>query len=187
MRRQLDPPDHTRLRSLVNKAFTRQAVNLLEPRIRGLMATLLDDIDDPAGFDLMKAVANPLPVTIIAEMLGVPPEDRTRSRVFTLSSRFRIVMLAMTWSPFVSMGAESYMVTKPEWSISDVRKCVAHAPRLPPSGREPVRRRTAQAPSRPTITTEQTFWWGKPPRLWVRPSTGSFSRWRSPARPSIWR
>ena len=80
-----------------------------------------------------------------------------------------------------------YMVTKPEWSISDVRKCVAHAPRLAPSGREPVRRRTAQAPSRPTITTEQTFWWGKPPRLWVRPSTGSFSRWRSPARPSIWR
>ena len=57
MRRQQDPPDHTRLRSLVNKAFTRQAVNLLEPRIRGLMAALLDDIDDPAGFDLMKAVA----------------------------------------------------------------------------------------------------------------------------------
>ena len=71
MRRQQDPPDHTRLRSLVNKAFTRQAVNLLEPRIRGLMAALLDDIDDPAGFDLMKAVANPLPVTVIAEMLGV--------------------------------------------------------------------------------------------------------------------
>ena len=40
------------------------------------MAALLDDIDDPAGFDLMKAVANPLPVTVIAEMLGVPPEDR---------------------------------------------------------------------------------------------------------------
>ena len=48
------------------------------------MATLLDDIDDPAGFDLMKAVANPLPVTVIAEMLGVPPEDRARNRVFTV-------------------------------------------------------------------------------------------------------
>ena len=83
MRRQLDPPDHTRLRSLVNKAFTRQAVNLLEPRIRGLMAALLDDIDDPAGFDLMKAVANPLPVTVIAEMLGVAPEDRARFTVWS--------------------------------------------------------------------------------------------------------
>ena len=74
----LDPPDHTRLRSLVNKAFTRQAVNALQPRVRGLMAALLDDIEDPAGFDLMKAAANPLPVTVIAEMLGVPPEDRAR-------------------------------------------------------------------------------------------------------------
>ena len=46
---------------------------------------------------------------------------------------------------------------------------------------------TRHAPSRPTITTEQTFWCGNPPRLWVSPSTGSSSRWRSPARPSIWR
>ena len=45
----------------------------------------------------------------------------------------------------------------------------------------------SQAPSRPTITTEQTFWCGKPPRLWVSPRTGSSSRWRSPARPSICR
>ena len=95
MRRQQDPPDHTRLRSLVNKAFTRQAVNLLEPRIRGLMAALLDDIDDPAGFDLMKAVANPLPVTVIAEMLGVPPEDRTRFTVWS-NQRARLIEPTIT-------------------------------------------------------------------------------------------
>ena len=95
MRRQQDPPDHTRLRSLVNKAFTRQAVNLLEPRIRGLMAVLLDDIDDPAGFDLMKAVANPLPVTVIAEMLGVPPEDRTRFTVWS-NQRARLIEPTIT-------------------------------------------------------------------------------------------
>jgi cytochrome P450 len=75
----LDPPDHKRLRALVNKAFTPKAVNALEPHIRSLLGSLLDDIDDPAGgFDLMEAVAQPLPVIVIAEMLGVPPEDRER-------------------------------------------------------------------------------------------------------------
>ncbi len=78
----LDPPDHTRLRALVNKAFTRRAVNALEPHIRGVMRTLLDEVD-PAGFDLMEAVANPLPVIVIAEMLGVPPEDRDRFRTWS--------------------------------------------------------------------------------------------------------
>ena len=78
----LDPPDHTRLRALVNRAFTRRAVNALEPHIRGLMETLLDD-EDPSGFDLMEAVANPLPVIVIAEMLGVPPEDRARFRTWS--------------------------------------------------------------------------------------------------------
>ena len=76
----LDPPDHTRLRSLVNKAFTLKAVDDLEPRIRGVLGSLLDDIEDPAGFDLMQAVARPLPVILIAEMLGVPSEDRERFR-----------------------------------------------------------------------------------------------------------
>ena len=73
----IDPPDHTRLRSLVSKAFTRRAINALESHIRRLMETLLDEVD-PAGFDLMEAVADPLPQIVIAEMLGVPPEDRTR-------------------------------------------------------------------------------------------------------------
>ena len=45
----LDPPDHKRLRALVNKAFTPKAVNALEPHIRKLLGTLLDEIDDPAG------------------------------------------------------------------------------------------------------------------------------------------
>ena len=74
----LDPPDHTRLRALVNKAFTRRAVNALEPHIRAVLAALLDAIDDPSAFDLMEAVARPLPVIVIAGMLGVPPEDRAR-------------------------------------------------------------------------------------------------------------
>ena len=76
----LDPPDHRRLRGLVSKAFTPRAVNALEPHIRSLMHELLDGVDNLSGFDLMDAVARPLPVIVIAEMLGVPPEDRPRFR-----------------------------------------------------------------------------------------------------------
>ena len=79
----MDPPDHTRLRALVNKAFTRPAINALEPRIRAIMAGLLDDIEDPNGFDLMEAVAVPLPVIVIAEMLGIPQEDRAQFRIWS--------------------------------------------------------------------------------------------------------
>ena len=79
----LDPPDHKRLRALVNKAFTPRVVNALEPHIRSLLGSLLDDIGDPAGFDLMKAVAQPLPVIVIAEMLGVPPQDRAQFKVWS--------------------------------------------------------------------------------------------------------
>ena len=60
----LDPPNHTRLRALVSKAFTPIAVNALEPRIRSILGALLDDIDDPSAFDLMEAVARPLPVIV---------------------------------------------------------------------------------------------------------------------------
>ena len=79
----LDPPDHKRLRALVNKAFTPRAVNALEPRIRSLLGTLLDAVDDTAGFDLMQAVAQPLPVIVIAEMLGVPPKDREQFKIWS--------------------------------------------------------------------------------------------------------
>jgi len=56
----LDPPDHTRLRALVSKAFTRRAVADLKPR--EVMTELVDAIDDPSSFDLMTAVANLLPM-----------------------------------------------------------------------------------------------------------------------------
>ena len=79
----LDPPDHKRLRALVNKAFTPKVVNALEPHIRSLLGALLDDVDDPAGFDLMQAVAQPLPVIVIAEMLGIPAEDRAQFKVWS--------------------------------------------------------------------------------------------------------
>ena len=79
----LDPPDHTRLRALVNRAFTRGAVAAIEVRVRATLKSLLDDIADPFGFDLMTAIAQPLPVIVIAEMLGVPPEDRERFKLWS--------------------------------------------------------------------------------------------------------
>ena len=74
----MDPPDHTRLRSLVVKAFTPKAVAELAPRIRQTCEELLDDVEGTTRFDLIKALAFPLPVIVIAEMLGVPPMDRDR-------------------------------------------------------------------------------------------------------------
>ena len=74
----LDPPEHTRLRALVNQALLRRAVVALEPRIRESLGSLLDAIGDPAGFDLMRTVARPLPVMVMAGMLGVPLRDRER-------------------------------------------------------------------------------------------------------------
>src|SRR5919109_3024011 len=74
----LDPPDHTRLRALVQKAFTPHAIEALTPRIRQIAAHLLDQIAYPMAFDVMEALAAPLPVIVMAELLGVPPEDRAQ-------------------------------------------------------------------------------------------------------------
>ena len=80
----LDPPDHTRLRALVGKAFTAGAARALETRIRSILASLLDAVDDPGGFDLMQAVAQPLPVIVVAELLGVPAGDRDRFKAWSV-------------------------------------------------------------------------------------------------------
>jgi len=66
-----EPPEHTRLRRPVASAFARGHVERLRPRVRELADQLLDETDD-AGFDLIGAYAEPLPVLVIAELLGVP-------------------------------------------------------------------------------------------------------------------
>jgi cytochrome P450 len=70
-----EPPVHTRLRSLVAGAFARGHVERLRPRVAELTAELLDAVD-PAGFDLIADYAEPLPVAVIAELLGIPDGDR---------------------------------------------------------------------------------------------------------------
>jgi erythromycin 12 hydroxylase len=71
---QIDPPEHRALRRLVSATFTPRMVAGLEPRIRALTGELLDDAEE--RFDLVDALAFPLPVIVIAELLGLPPEDR---------------------------------------------------------------------------------------------------------------
>jgi cytochrome P450 len=73
-----DPPIHTRLRSLVNKAFTPRIVSRLEPRLYKVANQLLDDALDQGEVDLVEALTYPLPVVAIAEIIGVPPADRER-------------------------------------------------------------------------------------------------------------
>ncbi|MCO5967156.1 cytochrome P450 family protein [Actinoallomurus soli] len=72
----LDPPDHTRLRRLVSQAFTARRVAELEPRVQEIADRLLDAIVPAGRADLIEDFALPLPVTVISELLGVPPEDR---------------------------------------------------------------------------------------------------------------
>ena len=76
----LNPPDHTRLRRLVSRAFTPARVRELAPRIEALTASLLDGArDGPGGqFDLIAGLALPLPVAVISELLGIPVADRPR-------------------------------------------------------------------------------------------------------------
>lgn len=71
-----DPPDHTYIRNLVNRAFTPRMVSAMEPRIREITTQLLDAVVDGGSMDLVADLAMPLPVTIIAEILGVEAERR---------------------------------------------------------------------------------------------------------------
>lgn len=73
-----DPPDHTRLRGLVSKAFTPRMIDNLIPRIQGVAHDLLEDIAGREEAELVADYAFPLPVIVIAEMLGVPHQDRQK-------------------------------------------------------------------------------------------------------------
>jgi len=75
-----DPPDHTRLRSLVQQAFTPRTVERLRPRIEQIANQLVDRTSHGNDADFASAFAFPLPATVIAELLGVPTRDQSRFR-----------------------------------------------------------------------------------------------------------
>ena len=78
----MDPPDHTRLRRLITKAFTPDTVKALEPTIRQFVIDHVEAMKRKAAdgeeVDLIKAIASPLPTMVVANILGVPPEDREK-------------------------------------------------------------------------------------------------------------
>ena len=78
-----DPPRHRKLRSLVSQAFTPKAVEALAPRIAEITEELLDGFASAGTADLVKEFAYPLPVIVIAELMGIPAEDRDRFKLWS--------------------------------------------------------------------------------------------------------
>jgi cytochrome P450 len=79
----LDPPSHTRMRNLVNKAFTPRVVERSRPRIQAIAEELLDGLPDPRNLDVVSDLAVPLPVIVIEEVLGIPRSDRERFKAWS--------------------------------------------------------------------------------------------------------
>lgn len=78
-----DPPDHTRLRGLIAKAFTHARIEALRPRIKSIAEQLIDLVEHRGEMDIVADFAYLLPVTVIAELIGVPLEDHPRFRAWT--------------------------------------------------------------------------------------------------------
>jgi cytochrome P450 len=93
----MDPPDHTRMRALTNVAFSRKAVEDWRPEIKRITDDLLDALVDRGEVDLMEDYAYPLPVTVIAELLGVPIADRED---FSAWSRELVEMFSFSLEEF---------------------------------------------------------------------------------------
>ncbi|MBV8929718.1 MAG: cytochrome P450 [Mycobacteriaceae bacterium] len=95
----LDPPDHTRLRKLVSKAFAPKVIKALEADIAVLVDALLDEIAGQDCFDVVADLAHPLPVAVICRLLGVPIEDEPK---FSHAS----ALLAQALDPFITFAGE---------------------------------------------------------------------------------
>jgi cytochrome P450 len=96
----LDPPDHTRLRKLVSKAFAPKVVKSLEPDITALVDALLDKVADARRFEVINDLAYPLPVAVICRLLGVPIEDEPQ---FSKAS----ALLAAALDPVMSFTGQA--------------------------------------------------------------------------------
>jgi len=97
----MDPPDHTRLRTLVSKAFTPRTVAALRPRIEELAAGLVDAALEAGEFDLIDLIAYPLPLTVVCELVGVPAADHKAAQLWSQD-------LARGFDPDVLMTPEAH-------------------------------------------------------------------------------
>jgi cytochrome P450 len=71
-----DPPDHTRLRALVTRAFTPRTVEAMQPRVRAIANELLNNVEPSGRMDVIRDLAVTLPITVLAEIMGMPPEEK---------------------------------------------------------------------------------------------------------------
>lgn len=121
----LDPPDHTRLRALFTKAFTPNRIEGLRPQILGMTTELLDAAEAAGGhIDFIRDFAVPLPVTVIAQMLGVPVADRTRLRAWSVA--FGRLISGRILSPSESIEAQQGILAFIQYFsevIEQRRKC----------------------------------------------------------------
>jgi cytochrome P450 len=79
----LDPPEHSRIRKLLNKEFTPNMIQRMRPRIQQVVNSLLDDVAGKSEIEFMNEFANPLPVRVIAEMLGIPAADQRAFQIWS--------------------------------------------------------------------------------------------------------
>jgi hypothetical protein len=98
----MDPPAHDELRNLVNRSFTPRRIAELEPRVRQIARALIDDFAERGSCDLWADFAAPLPTTVIAELLGIPPADR---EMFKEQSTAVVAAAGPTSGPMQAEGA----------------------------------------------------------------------------------
>jgi pimeloyl-[acyl-carrier protein] synthase len=96
-----DPPDHTRLRSLVSQAFTPRVVEAMRPRIRAIVDALLDRVEGQGRMEAIADLAYPLPVTVISEMLGVPAARSEAVKQWSLDLARALDAIALPAGPEV--------------------------------------------------------------------------------------
>src|SRR5437763_12580546 len=80
----LDPPDHTRLRGLVNKAFTARVVESMRPRVHAIVEGILDRVAERGSMDVVADLAYPIPVTVICDLFDIPEADRAQIKEWSL-------------------------------------------------------------------------------------------------------
>jgi cytochrome P450 len=100
----MDPPAHTRLRSLVTRAFTARRVEAMRPHIQALADTLLAAVDGTC-MDVIAALAHPLPSLVICEMLGVPEADRPQMSIWT--GDIQLVLAPVSTPEQLAMGEKA--------------------------------------------------------------------------------
>ncbi len=106
----VDPPQHTRIRSLVSQAFTPRRVEALRPRLTTMIDSMLDGLADESGFDVVHEIAEPFPIMAITELLDVPDTDRDLLRDWTIGlTAFDDIPIDIDALPEAARAADAFL------------------------------------------------------------------------------